>query len=137
MEAMVCTICGASFADRYRTAEPERPVNWNVALALTMLLPGAGHMAAGRYGAGAARAFLALIWLFGLFALAGDGGIIVATPLFLGVLILWAGSILDVLNLQRGGRELLAGRAMLWLVIGVTGLLMLALMAAAFSAQPG
>jgi ribosomal protein L37E len=137
IELTRCSVCGAGFAERYRSEEPPRPVNWQAALGLSMLLPGAGHLSAGRVGSGAARALLFLVWLSGAILLAGETGAgLAVAPLALGAALLWAGSVLDVVNLQRGRPEVLVGRTLLWLVIGVTGLLMVAVLATAISAAP-
>ena len=127
IELQHCDVCGSSFLDRFRTEEPEEPRNWNAALVMTMLLPGAGHLAVGRYGSGWARIVLFAGWLLGtlmLISAGGSQGVVMGTPLLLGALILWVMSMVDVYRLQQGDSEILVGRHLLWLVVGV--LLMLA-----------
>lgn len=103
-------------------------------VALTILLPGLGHMRAGRAGTGVARAVVALAWLIGAVAL-GVGAVrsgaapVAAVPLLLGAVAVWVASVRDVRVLADDGRrELLDARGLLWLVAGVTGLLALALL---------
>ena len=128
IDVFACAVCGTPMADRFAPDTPERQVNWSAALALSALAAGAGHLAAGRYGTGSARMFLYVLWLLGGVVVAADGGRawLAAAPLLLGATALWLGSLVDVTRLQRGQAELLGGRALLWLVVGVTGLLLLA-----------
>ncbi|HVM21446.1 MAG TPA: hypothetical protein VM307_15920 [Egibacteraceae bacterium] len=122
MDLQHCERCQTSFLERFRTEEPEPPRNWNQALLLTAVVPGAGHIAVDRYGTGIARAALFVSWILAAVLLgpaAGGRAAMVVGPLLLGALVLWAGSIVDVYRLSQGQRELLAGRPMLWLVAGV------------------
>lgn len=60
--------------------------------------------------------------------LAGAGAsLLVAAPLLAGALAVWAGTLADVSNLDGSGREVLRGRVLLYLVVGVTLLLLAAL----------
>lgn len=138
MEATICAVCGAAFADRFRDDTPEPPRNWGQALALSAIVPGAGHIAVGRYGSGVARLVLFVTWLLGAVVLgnaAGARGIAVVTPLMIGVLILWIGTIVDVYRLQQGDTELLTGRHLLWLVVAVLVLLGMGLFASLSGAR--
>lgn len=130
-----CRVCGAGFDERYRPGRQPEPIpNWAAALVLSALLPGAGHLAINRYGAGLARVLLFAVWLLGaslLTGAAGGGAGIAAAPLWLGAGALWTGSMLDVARLRRGDPELLGGRVLLWLVVAVTLLLSLGVVAAA------
>ena len=127
IELSNCEICGTAFIDRFRQPdEPEPPRNWQAALVMTAVAPGAGHIAIDRYGSGFARLFLFIGWLLGAVALAQSGGgeaMFVIAPMLLGVVVLWAGSLLDIYRLQQGEPEVLAGRPLLWLVVGVLALM--------------
>ena len=129
IDHLACAVCGTSVAARYEQPEAAaEPVNWNAVLALSVVLPGTGHYVAGRPGAGLARGLLYVVWLTGgllLLITAGATATLPAVPLLLGALVIWAGTLVDLVNLQRGGRELLGGRVLLWLVVGVTVLLLL------------
>jgi hypothetical protein len=83
------------------------------------VFPGLGHLLARRTGTGLARVVLTVTWLLGaLLVTGGGGGNLAAAPLLLGVAILWAGSLRDVLALVDGGREVLTSRVLLWLTGG-------------------
>jgi hypothetical protein len=96
---------------------------------LTALLPGLGHLRAGRVGTGLARVVVASAWLLGAVVLAvgarrTSATPVAAVPLLLGAGAVWAASLRDVRRLGSGeGRELLDARGLLWLVAAVTGLL--------------
>lgn len=133
IDAQHCEVCGTAFLDKFKSEEVEEPRNWTAALLMTALAPGAGHIAVGRHGSGVARLVLYLGWVIGAAAVAGFAGgrgALVITPLVLGALVLWAGSIVDVYRLQRGESELLGGRSLLWLVVGTLVLMGLGLFAA-------
>ena len=128
-----CVICGTAFVDRFRTEEPpEPPRNWNQAFLLSAVAPGAGHLAVGRYGSGWARLVLFFTWIAGAILMGGNGGAGRAVlPLLLGAAVIWAVSLLDLRRLQEGRDELLVGRRLLWLVLGVLLLLGVALVSSA------
>lgn len=136
-----CAACGASLAAGFASGrEAAPPVAPGVGLALTAVLPGAGHLASGRIGSGIARAFLYAVWLPGGAVLAsapGPGSMAVALPLLLGALLLWAASLLDTAALGGGGRQLAEGRALLWLVVSVLGLTLLGAITATATAGGG
>lgn len=137
LQAVTCTVCGTArrgFGDD-RTVEP--PDEQRILL-LSALLPGLGHMTAGRVGSGLARAVFGLGWLVGGLALlvsavragSGYGG---AVPLLAGAVVVWVLTILDARSLARGsGHEYLDGRTLLWLMVGVTCLLVVILMLGAW-----
>jgi hypothetical protein len=141
IDELACAACGTTLAARYEQETPEPPRNWSAALALSVAVPGAGHVSIGRYGSGAARLVLFAVWLVGGLLLTLSGGaraLPAAAPLYLGALVVWAGSLVDLVQLERGDRELLAGRTLLWLVVGVIVLSMIGMFAAAGSAaRPG
>lgn len=131
IEASVCAVCATSFAARF--AEPDAPpeVGWGTALALSAVLPGAGHVAVGRTASGLARGLLAVVWGAGaaLLLLGGGGRALPAAgPLLVGTLVLWAGSLVDLQRLAAGRAEVLAGRAFAGLVAAVTLLALLGLL---------
>lgn len=139
LEQSHCGVCGSAFAQRFAADEPAEPPNWPAAVALSAVAPGAGHLALRRYATGLGRLLLFAVWLLGGLALLGAGGPVplVAGPLFVGAAVLWAGSLVDVLRLRRGEPELLAGRPLLWLVVGViVGSLLGALVAVASVPRP-
>lgn len=125
-----CPVCGSDAGIAAGTGalagEGAAPAGhaWPAVLALSAVLPGAGHLAINRYGAGLSRAILAGLWLIGAVLLFGAGGaaaLLGAAPLLLGVGVLWAASLLELLALSRGlERQVLSGRTLLWLVVGVT-----------------
>jgi len=125
-----CATCGADLAVHYlREGEVEQPTPpWALALGLSALAPGAGHVLLRRYASAAARLLLFLVWALGGIAVLGGGAgaALVAGPLLLGAAVLWLGSLGDVaLASQGAGRELLSARVLLWLVVAVTGLTLL------------
>lgn len=144
VDALRCSACATPLSARWerRDADAATPLAvrfdepWTAALALSAVIPGAGHIGLRRYGSGIARAVLFAVWLTGGVALLVSGGVFAGAPLLLGTALLWAGSLADVAALRAGRREILGGRALLWLVVGVLGLSVLALFAAALRA-PG
>lgn len=132
IELSSCAVCGTAFVDRFRSDDPEPPRNWPQALLLSMIVPGAGHLAVGRYGSGLSRVLLFATWALGAVMLLGGTGRqagVAVMPLVLGAFVLWIGSLVDIYRLQRGEEELLVGRRLLWLVVGVLLLLVLGLFA--------
>ncbi|HUH08495.1 MAG TPA: hypothetical protein VML96_11920 [Egibacteraceae bacterium] len=139
MDVLTCDVCGSSFSARYERDEPEPERNWSAALALSAVLPGAGHISVGRIGTGIARCTLFVVFLLPalpiMFGAKTGGATIAITPLLIGVLILWGGSIADIRQLQRGDKEILNGRALLWLTVGVLLLSLVGLAAAVMMAR--
>ena len=133
IDSQHCEVCGTAFLERFQQPEVEPPRNWNAALLMTLVAPGAGHISVGRYGTGVARLVLYLGWVVGAMAvagIAGGRGALVVTPLILGAVVLWAGSLVDIYRLQHGQSEVLGGRSLLWLVVGTLILMGLGLFAA-------
>lgn len=140
IELQRCEVCATPFVERFRDDEPPAPRNWTAALALTAFAPGAGHLSIGRYGSGTARLLLFVTWMLGAFLLLTSGGgqgLIVAMPLLLGSAVVWGVSLIDIYRLQHGDAELLVGRRVLWLVVGVLVLLVLGLFGTVGSGAPG
>lgn len=128
VEELRCAACGTPVSARWehpdsRPAGPDPRFSppWTAALLLSAVVPGAGHIGLRRFGTGLARAVLFAVWVAGGVALWRAGGAVAGAPLVLGAVALWAGSLLDLRALRAGRRELLAGRALLWLVVGVLG----------------
>jgi ribosomal protein L40E len=139
-EATRCTVCGTPFVARFADAEPAPPVDWATARTASLLLPGLGHVRAGHPASGWARLVLFAVWgLGGLLVLLGAGAasLPVAAPLLLGAFVIHVLSQVDLAALERGGRELLAGRTLLWLVVGVTVLVVLGAVVGLGVASPG
>ncbi|MDQ3538664.1 MAG: hypothetical protein M3415_07710 [Actinomycetota bacterium] len=134
IDQLHCDVCGASFADRFRPVEADvPPASWQLALVLSALTPGAGHVLLGRYGAGAARLLLFVVWLLGAFALRngpGASAALVVAPLLLGVVALWVTALVDIQRLRSGRPVVLSNRALLWLVVAVVGMSLLGLFVA-------
>lgn len=127
-----CAVCGTAFVERFRADEaPEPPRNWNQAMAFSALAPGAGHLAVGRYGSGWARLVLFVSWVVGALLMGSSGGARASAPLLLGAAAMWGGSLVDLRRLQEGQEELLVGRRLLWLVLGVLLLLGITMVTAA------
>jgi hypothetical protein len=128
LDAPVCATCASprrGFGDP-ALPPPVDPADRTRLVVASVVLPGLGHLLAGRTGTGAARVVTALAWLAGAFLLVrGGGGSVAVAPLLLGVAVVWAGSLHDVLALVEGGRELLTTRVLLWL----TGAVVLSLVA--------
>lgn len=140
VESLHCLVCGTPLSARYEATEDTDEPPWTTALLLSVILPGAGHIAAGRIGSGIARAVLFAVWLGGGVLLSGGGSrsaVLVAAPLYLGAGALWLGSLVDLSALRSGGRELIDGRVLLWLVVTVLALSALAVMAAFSSSAAG
>lgn len=139
IDVAVCEVCGTAFGAAWAPDAPEvGPERWQAARLRTYLLPGLGHLHVGATGPGAGRLVLFLIWLasgIGL-ALAGGAGVIAAAPLLLGAFTVYGASVVDIGNLERGAKELLDGRSLLWLVVGVTAVTLAAMVVAALVAGP-
>lgn len=129
IDVLHCSVCGTGFADQFETPAAEVPRNWSQAFALSAVAPGAGHLAIGRYGSGTARLVLFLTWILGAILLVGGGrrALIAVIPLLLGAVAVYAVTLADIRRLERGEAELLVGRNLLYLVLGVLGLLALGL----------
>jgi hypothetical protein len=105
-----------------------------VLLGASLLLPGIGHLLAGRTGTGAARVVLWLLWLGGgWLLLAGQGPPAPGRVMLGGAGVLWVTTLEDVRRLAAGrGDELLGTRALGGLVAAVTGALLLSAVVSVF-----
>jgi hypothetical protein len=133
LESPACVACGSprtGFGDDRAVEVPDE----QRVVALSGLLPGLGHLVAGRVGSGIARALFGLGWLLGgvlllVAAVRAGSGHWAAVPLLAGAVIVWVLSVVDAQALARGQqREYLDGRNLLWLMVGVTCLLVVALL---------
>jgi hypothetical protein len=133
LERPTCVVCGGARRG-FGEDEPAEPLDERRLVLLTSLLPGLGHLRTGRVGSGVARALFAVGWLLGgllllVAAVRAGSGVWAAVPLLAGGAAVWVLSILDARSLARGGqRERLDGRTLLWLMVGVTCLLVVALL---------
>ena len=136
-----CTTCGGprhGFGEV--AARPaDRDVSSGSVTALSVALPGAGHLLVGRVGTGSARLLLWVLWLVGgLSTVRGAGSATLALPgvvLLVGAGVLWAATQVDVQHLTAGrDREVLGTRRLLWLVGGVVAAVVLAVFVAAMLA---
>ena len=133
LEAAACVACGSPRTGFGDDRAVEMPDEQRVVL-LSGLLPGLGHLVAGRVGSGLARALFGLGWLIGgvlllVAAVRAGSGYWAAVPLLVGAVIVWVLSVFDAQSVARGQqREYLDGRNLLWLMVGVTCLLVVALL---------
>ena len=97
------------------------------------VLPGLGHLLLGWVGSGLARMVLFVVWLVGGLLLAAAGGLVAALPLFLGAAVLWLTGVFDGWQAVTGARQVLSGRALLWLVVAVTLLVTVSVVGAVMS----
>jgi hypothetical protein len=133
LEAATCVACGSPRQGFGDDRVVEMPDEQRI-VALSGLLPGLGHMVAGRVGSGLARALFGVGWLVGgvlllVAAVRAGSGHWAAVPLLAGAVVVWVLSVFDAQSLARGQqREYLDGRNLLWLMVGVTCLLVVALL---------
>jgi hypothetical protein len=136
LPAARCTTCGGprrGFGVDERDVRPPPSAGPRLAAA-SLVLPGLGHVLAGRYGSGVARALLAVSWLLGGLVLLrgatrGGASPLPSVPLLVGAVTVWAASLADVRRLTVDeGREWLHPRALLWLTSGVIGSLVVLLL---------
>jgi hypothetical protein len=138
IEVVRCSVCGHALA-----SEPDqgglKDLPTGRALGASVLLPGLGHVLLGRGGTGVARMIVAVVWLAGGIALTAsaagsDQSVLPGLVLLLGAAAVWVATLLDVQTLLSGGRrELLDSRRLLWLVVGVIGALVAALLVTTLS----
>jgi len=140
MDVDPCPVCGTAFSARF--AEPEAASDLErlrSARRAGRLLPGLGHVRLGQAASGIARITLFAVWLVGALALLSGGtvGLLAATPLAIGAGTVYVASDVDVGRLERREPQLLQGRALLWLVMGVTVLASVGMGAAAIVGARG
>jgi hypothetical protein len=124
MDVAACPGCGTPFRARLvaddPSVRPTPPPPTGRTVLLNALLPGLGHLVAGWPGSGLARLVLYCTWLIGGVGLLSAGGTMVAFPLLLGAFLLWLTAVHDGWQLGHAGPQILSGRMLLWLVVGVT-----------------
>jgi len=131
-----CATCGAprsGFGDPGRAQVDVGELDTNRVVAGSLILPGLGHVQAGRTGSGVTRMVLALLWLLGgvWWLAAATTARLPGAILVVGALVLWVTSFLDVRALLARRDEPFGVRGLLWLVVGVTALLMVTVALAA------
>jgi hypothetical protein len=139
--ATSCVTCGnprQGFGEE--AAPPDRELAPGPLLGASAVLPGAGHVLAGRVGTGVARLLLWSLWLLsGLAAIRGADGAAASVPgvvLLAGAGVLWGATLVDAQRLAAGDdRELLGPRPLRWLVGGVIVALVLAVLVATVIAR--
>lgn len=131
LETPLCGTCGAPRSGFGDAATPSRQVTdvpEQTLLATSVLLPGLGHVLAGRTGSGVTRMLLWLLWAAGglWWVLSTGQGRLPGTVLIGGAVILWGATLVDANAITKGAAaEPFGVRGLLWTVVGVTGLLML------------
>ncbi len=139
IERTMCGVCGTPLATLFGVTKETGPKRTgSTAIWLSMVLPGAGHVWAGRVADAIARGVL-FLWtsVIGVFLVTrsgrsagifrGIGGVFVLTAT--GV---WIISLLESQRLSRGDvTPLVPGRILLWATAALTGVLFLGLAAAA------
>ncbi len=127
LDSRACGTCGTAFGTPDPADAPVIDLDPLHAVGLSLLLPGAGHWAAGNRGLGVGLAMIHLMFAGGaltlfLAARGASRGMIAIAPLVMGALALMLGAALDARTMATGGgRLLLDSRALLWLVVGTLG----------------
>lgn len=129
--AGACMVCGTAFGRTLGGGEeqPLADVDQGTVVIASGVLPGAGHILLGRTAQGVTRAVFFLFCLIGGYLLlrsaaASGQSVMPAFPLLAGAAIVWAASIYDALALTARQDELLTPRVLVWLIVGVVGLLL-------------
>lgn len=143
LEVTVCRVCGlelrSAMGDEEADGLPE--ADPATTMALTLLAPGLGHIAAKRSGIGAMRLSLfCLFFLGGLLVLGQSTGSAAsrlgAVPLLLGAAVVWVATLIDARALSSGrDSSVLSPRVYLWLLVGVLVMTVMAAVPAAFNAR--
>lgn len=131
LEDAVCATCGAArvgFGDPVTATADVADVSEQTLLGASAVLPGAGHLLAGRMGSGITRIALFLLWAAGglWWILSTQDGRSPGIVLLVGAAVLWGATLVDANAIaKRRATEPFGVRGLLWTVVGVTGLLML------------
>lgn len=142
IERTTCVTCQAPFARTIAPPEetPRPEVNELAVVAASLALPGAGHVMLQRTGAGVLRMILYVTWLVGGIALlraavTAEQSALPAVPLLLGAFVILGASVVEAQQATED-RDLtiLTPRVILWLVVGVLGLLTVTFLAATMAA---
>lgn len=139
VESLDCAACHVTITPQGDGGDPAAVARrltepWVAALALSAVIPGAGHIGLGRYGEGLTRALLFAAWVVGGTALWVGGGVLAGGPFVLGAGLLWGGTLVDIAALRRGRRGVLGRRPLRWLVVGVVLLAVVGVVAAMWPA---
>jgi len=113
----------ADDADTRVWGEDDAPVRSALAVGLSMIGPGLGHMQGGKRTAGVARFVIFAGWLVaGLMWTWGDLPDVRLAGFVLlgGAVLLWGTTLVDTMAMVRRRDEIFGARGLLWLVIGVT-----------------
>jgi ribosomal protein L40E len=145
IDSGACGRCGSAFTSFF--AQPQKAAVRSVpsgrAVALSAVLPGLGHWALGRAGAGVARAIL-YVWTLGLSILllarppvAGRAVVrMVGIVFVLAAAGVWLVSMLETMRLADGDeRPVLPPHALTWLSAGLSVLLVLGLLGSALAGR--
>lgn len=141
LEATVCTVCGALFAETVRPPVERIERDPGTAALASLFMPGAGHAYLGQWGQAIARAALSLWAIFvviiSLLQRGENGSMLIAVVFGLIATALWAVSAHDAYREARFEEHavLLKGRAFLFLVLGMLMLLMILLTVSGMSAR--
>lgn len=138
IDRFTCSACGLRMGTP--ALAPASPSDVTDLGARAMLVPGGGHLALGQRGTGTAVLVTVALWLVGGVLLAHaaiDSSQLPLSGLVLlfGAVGLWVVAARDARVLAGGGRRLLLqGSVLVWVIAGVTGLLVLSLLFASLSA---
>lgn len=127
IDSMSCAVCQAPFDQRDEATAPVR--DWRRARLVSVVAPGVGHIIVGRAPSGIARVVLFWLWALGAVLLGADaarGAVLPAAVLVAGAVTVHVLTLGDLGRARKGLPERLAGRFLLWLVVGVTGAVLVA-----------
>lgn len=137
LDAQICTVCGAAFADTVHPPKPLPERDPNTVALYSLFFPGAGHWYLELKGQAVARAVLST-WVV-LIALIGgvQGSLSLAIPFAVAAFALWGLAAHDAYREAR--REptqvILKGRTFVYVVMGLLLLMVVLLVAAGLRAQ--
>ncbi|MEX0831072.1 MAG: hypothetical protein WD007_00590 [Nitriliruptoraceae bacterium] len=149
-----CTRCGAKRGQLAVLADPplvddvpasddrgqdRRPVRSAMSVILSMIGPGLGHLLWGKRTAGAARFVIfagwvtaGWLWTWGDLEDVRLAGVV----LLGGSVVLWGATLVDTIAMVRGRTEPFGSRGLLWLVVGVTVMLVAVVLAVIMGMAP-
>lgn len=138
LEVQTCTVCGTSFAEAVKGPESERPArDAGTAALISLFLPGAGHGYLGLWGQAIARAVIS-IWVVFTALLGGVQRSIPLVVVFgIAAVGLWVVAAHDAYQEAQGAPSaaILKGKAFMYVVFGLLGLLFVMLVVTAFQAR--
>lgn len=136
LDASVCEVCGARFADVIRPPEEGPGRDPNTVALYSLFFPGAGHWYIGQKGQAVARGVLS-VWVVLVALLAAIGGsTLIAVVFGIVATALWVAAAHDAYREARkeSALVLLKGRAFLYLVLGLLLLMVILLVTAGVQA---